>query len=51
MVEILFVSLIVGNNKWDWTAVNALVKLSKGNINAVHTNRKYQRVCSHKRSD
>ena len=27
-------------NTWDWTAVNTLVKLTRGNVNAVHTNRK-----------
>ena len=38
-MEILFLSLTVGDNTWDWTAVNTLVKLSKANVNAVHTNR------------
>ena len=43
-------------NTWDWTAVNALVELTKGNVNAVHisrknyNNRKDQGVASHKRS-
>ena len=32
----------VGNNTWDWAAVNALVRLTKGNVNAAHTSRKHQ---------
>ena len=27
-------------NTWDWTAVNALVELTKGNVNTVHTSGK-----------
>ena len=27
-------------NTWDWTAVNALVKFTTVNVNAVHINRK-----------
>ena len=37
-------------NTWDWTAVNALVGLTKANINAVHTNRKNQSSSSRERS-
>ena len=43
-------------NTWDWTAINAPVELAKGNVNAVHTNRKDynnrkdQSVASHKHS-
>ena len=41
-------------NTWDWTAVNTPVELAKGNVNAVHINRKNynnrkdQGVASHK---
>ena len=43
-------------NTWDWTAVNVLVELAKGNVNTVRTNRKNynnrkdQGVASRKRS-
>ena len=39
----------VGDNTWDWAAVNALVGLTKANVNAAHTNRNNQSSTSHKR--
>ena len=37
-------------NIWDWTAINAPVKLTRGNVNAVYINKWDQSVPSHKRS-
>ena len=36
-MEILFLDYIVRENTWDWAAVDTLVKLTKGNVDAAQT--------------